>query len=260
MKTHSTKSMQILILVCASFIALTFKTHAATVGYVTSFGKFFDKSGVALGEGGISIGYFTTALPTISDLSSMADPWTTLTSATYGYRDVRTLLDSNNSLPTFQTGGTWDYSGTGSIGGTLNVPNSPSNVSNAINSNDTLSAFLGGSTGTDKTVLWAIAFNKGNYANSYAGSTQWAVVSASAPGQSTNDWLYPASNGSENIQLSQINVTGEVLIGSDGANVTITGVGSNDVLMADLVPEPSTASMMMLGAVGLVVMRRMRKA
>lgn len=229
--------------------------HSATIGYVTTFGKFFDKTGAGLLEGGVSIGYFTTALPTAVDLGAMADPWTSL-STSFGYKDVRTLLDSNSALPTFQTGGSWDYSSGGAIGGTLNVPNSPSNVSNAINGNDALSAFLGGTGGT-ATQLWAFAFNKGNYANGYAGSTQWAVVTANALGQTLNDWLYPT--GSENIQLSQINSSAEVLIGVDGASAGLSGVGVNDVVMADLVPEPSTGALMMIGAVGLVALRRLRK-
>jgi len=243
-----------LTLIAAALPALP--VHSATIGYVTTFGKFFDKAGAGLLEGGVSIGYFTTALPTAIDLGAMTDPWATLTSSSFGYRDVRTLLDSNSALPTFQTGGSWDYSPSGAIGGTLNVPNSPSNVSNAINGNDSLSAFLGGTGGT-ATQLWAFAFNKGNYANQYAGSTQWAVVTANALAGTLNDWLYPT--GSENIQLSQINASGEVLIGTDGAAAGLTGVGANDVVMADLVPEPSTGALMMIGAVGLVALRRLRK-
>jgi len=231
------------------------QVHSATIGYVTTFGKFFNKTGAGLLEGGVSIGYFTSALPSASALGAMTDPWNTLAS-TWGYKDVRTLLDSNGALPTFQTGGSWDYSSTGSIGGTLVVPNSPSNVINAINGNDSSSAFLGGTGGT-ATQLWAFAFNKGNYANGYNGSTQWAVVTANALGQSLNDWLYPSS--SENIQLSQINATGEVLIGIDGSSAGLVGVGASDVVMADLVPEPSTGALMMIGVAGLVALRRLRK-
>jgi hypothetical protein len=246
------KTLRIALIVAALTVPMG---HSATIGFVTTFGKFFDKTGAGLREGGVSIGYFTTALPTAVDLGAMADPWTSL-STSFGYKDVRTLLDSNSALPTFQTGGSWDYSSGGAIGGTLNVPNSPSNVSNAINGNDTLSAFLGGVSGT-ATQLWALAFNKGNYADRYAGSTQWAVVTANAFGQTLNDWLYPT--GSENIQLSQINATGEVLVGIDGVSAGLVGVGASDVVMADLVPEPSTGALIMIGAASLVALRRLRK-
>lgn len=230
--------------------------QAATIGFVTSFGTFRSSTGAVLSEGGVSIGYFTVALPTVSQLEAMLNPWTELAGSSYGYRDVRVLLDSNNSLPTFQGTGTWDFSVGGAIGGTLNVPNSPSNVNNAVNVNDSLSAFLGGTTGTDKTTLWAFAFNKGNYANGFSGFTEWAAVTATAPGGTTNDWIYPGANGSENIQLSQINAAGEVLIGLDGNGTGITGVGVNDVL---LIPEPSVGSFLLLGGISLAILRAQKR-
>jgi len=229
-------------------------SYSATIGIGTALGAFKQTDGSLPTTGGVSIGFFTVALPTSSQLSAMTNPWTELAGASYGYKDVRTLLDSNSNPPTFQSTG-WDFSA-GWTGGTLNVPNTPSNVSNAINGNDLLSAFAGGTGGT-ATALWAIAFNGGTYATSYIGSTQWAVTTANALGGSTNDWLYPTS--SETISLSQINATGEVLIGTDGASAGITGVGANDVVMTDLVPEPSTGALMMIGAAGLVALRRLRK-
>jgi len=238
--------------ICLAFLFLGVVTsQAATIGYVTTFGNFRTSAGLALGAGGVSIGYFTVALPTASQLTAMTNPWADLASANYGYRDVRILLDSNSALPTFQTGGTWDYSSGGVIGGTLNVPNSPSNVANAINGNDALSAFLGGTGGT-ATQLWAFAFNGGNYANGYSGSTEWAATTANALGGATNDWLYPTS--SENIQLSQINAIGEVLIGSDP--------GTSDVWMAAIIPEPASTSLFGMGLLiihGVLSRRKLRK-
>jgi len=229
---------------------------AATIGIGTAFGSFFDKSGTkvdALTEGGVSIGFFTATLPTSFSASSVTS-YSGFVSA-YGYQDVRSLLDANGNPPSYTGSNTWDF-GIGWTGATLTVPSSPSNApSAAYNHSDLLTTFSAGST--SGTALYAIAFNKGNYANGYAGSTQWALVTATAYGLSGNDWIYPTS--SENIQLSQINAAGEVIAGSDGANVVITGVGVNDVVMTDLVPEPSTGALMMIGAVGLVAMRRLRK-
>ena len=228
--------------------------HSATIGIGTALGAFKQLDGTSATSGGVSIGFFTVALPTAVQLSAMTNPWAELTGASFGYRDVRSLLDSNGNPPTFQSTG-WDFT-SGWTGGTLNVPNTPSNVTNAINGNDLLSAFAGGTGGT-ATQLWAFGFNGGNYANSFTGATQWAVVTANALGGSANDWLYPTS--SETISLSQINAAGEVLIGTDGASAGLVGVGANDVVMTAVVPEPSTGALIMLGAAGLVALRRLRK-
>jgi len=229
-------------------------SNAATIGIGTALGAFKQSDGSANTSGGVSIGFFTVALPTASALTAMTNPWSELTGASYGYKDVRTLLDSNANPPTFQSTG-WDFA-SGWTGGTLNVPSTPSNVSNAINGNDLLTSFAGGTTGT-ATQLWAIGFNGGNYASAFAGSTEWAVVTANALGGATNDWLYPTS--SETVSLSQINATAEVLIGTDGASAGISGVGANDVVMAAIVPEPATGTLLFMSAVGLVAMRRLRK-
>jgi len=246
------------ILVAISAFWLTtpngYQANAATIGYVTTFGAFLSSGGNPLSSGGVSVGYFTTSLPSAFNLSAMTNPWSTLAS-TYGYKDVRILLDANSNLPTMSSGGSWDYSSGGVIGGTLTVPNTPSNVVNAINGNDALLAFAGGTTGT-ATQLWVLAFNQGNYANGFAGSTEWAVTTANALGGSTNEWLYPTS--SENIQLSQLNAAGEILIGTDGAS--IGGGNANNVYLTAIIPEPSSASLLALGVAGLVALRIRRRS
>jgi len=52
-------------------------------------------------------------------------------------------------------------------------------------------------------------------------------------------------------------VSGEVIAGTDGVNV-LGGVASN-VYLTNMVPEPSTGALMMIGAAGLVALRRLRK-
>jgi hypothetical protein len=223
-------------------LAYPVQTNAATVAYGTPLGSFLLANGSSplLSGGGISVGFFTgSALPTKAQLTAItSNPYSALVS-TYNYVDLRNLADAVGSSA-FQSGGSWDFS-SGWTGATLNVPNSPTNYTTAINGNDISAAFAGGSTGT-ATALWAFAFNSGNYANQFSGSTQWAAVTANELGGTTNDWLFPTS--AENIQLSQLNTAGEILIGTDSGN---------NVLMA-VIPEPSSASLLALGVAGLVAL------
>ena len=252
MKKINNKCNIVKIVVALALAVSASQGTAATIGIGNTFGAFFDVGGAALTEGGVSIGFFTVTLPTTSSAAGITS--FSNFQSTFGYQDVRTLLDSNNAAPTFQSG-TWDFSPS-YTGGTLIVPSSPNNApAAAYNHSDLLTTFTAG--GTSGTALYAVAFNKGNYANGFAGSTAWALVTATAFGATANDWIYPTT--SENIQLSQINATGEVLAGVDGASAGITGVGTSDVVFVALVPEPSTATLMMIGAVGLVALRRLRK-
>jgi hypothetical protein len=217
---------------------------AATVGYGTALGSFLlaDGSSPLSTGGGISIGFFTgTSLPTKVQLSAItSDPYNALVSS-YSYVDLRNIKDGSNVAAAFQSGGSWDFS-VGWTGATLNVANTPGNYTTAINGNDIQAAFAGGTTGA-ATVLWAFAFNSGNYANGFSGATQWAAVTATEPGQTLNDWLYPT--GSENIQLNQISSAGEILIGTDSGN---------NVLMA-VIPEPTSLNLLAAGAVFLALFR-----
>jgi hypothetical protein len=230
-------------------LAFPVQINAATVAYGTPLGSFLlaDGSSPLLSGGGISVGFFTgSTLPTKAQLAAItSNPYSALVS-TYNYVDLRNLADAVGSS-SFQSSGSWDFS-SGWTGATLNVPNSPTNYTTAINGNDISAAFAGGSTGT-ATALWAFAFNSGNYANQFSGSTQWAAVTANELGGATNDWLFPTS--AENIQLSQISTAGEILIGTDSAN---------NVLMANVIPEPSSTSLLALGVAGLVALRARRKS
>jgi len=249
MKNTKNKSMKKIVnlVVCSLVLVGGSSIQAATIGVGTAFGTFLSSTGAELTAGGVSIGFFTGTLPTAATIAAMSNNSFSTFRSTFGYVDVRTMLDANGLAPTFLNTG-WDFAA-GWTGDTLTVPAAPSNSpATAYNQVDVLAAFAAGST--TGTALWAIAYNGGNYANGYSGSTQWAVVTATAPGGSANDWIYPSS--SENIQLSQINATGEVLIGTDP--------GNSNVLLATMIPEPSSASLLAIGVAGLVALRVRRKS
>ena len=246
---------KIKIALCCLVLVGVSSIQAATIGIGSAFGTFLDKDGVAMTTGGVSIGFFTGTLPTaaaISAISSTTPISFSTFQSTFGYVDVRTMLDGNSLPPSFLSG-SWDF-GASWTGGSLTVPGSPSNPpANAYNSSDALAAFTAGTT--SGTALWAIAYNAGNYANGFSGSTQWAVITATAPGSSSNDWIYPSGTNTENIQLPQINLASELIVGTDGSSVL--GGNANNIYM--VIPEPSSGSLLALGVAGLVALRVRRK-
>ena len=244
------------IALCCLVILGVSSIQAATIGIGSAFGTFLDKDGVAMTTGGVSIGFFTKSLPTADTIAAISttSPISFSTfQTTFGYVDVRTMLDGSNNPPSF-TLGSWDF-GASWTGGTLTVPGSPNNPpTSAYNSSDALTAFTPGTT--SGTALWAIAYNAGNYANGFSGSTQWAVVTATAPGSSSNDWIYPNGTNNENLTLNVINLASEVIVGRDGINV----LGGNQDNVYLVIPEPSSASLLALGVAGLVALRVRRKS
>jgi hypothetical protein len=245
-KLKTNLKVTVFAVIMAAFSA---NLHSATIGFGNAFGNFLSSSGSALTEGGVSVGFFTVALPTSTAIASISNLNYTSFSSTFGFVDVRTMRDSNNNLPTWVSGG-WDFA-SGFTGGTLTVPATPNNPPTAAyNHSDSLTTFASGAT--TGTALWVVAFNKGNYANNFAGATEWALVTATAPAGTANDWIYPTS--SENIQLSQINATSEIVAGTDGAS--ILGGNSSDVYLT-VIPEPNSAALFGFGGLVLLGIRRL---
>lgn len=245
-KLKTSLKVTVFAVIMAAFSA---NLNSATIGFGNAFGNFLSSSGSALTEGGVSVGFFTVALPTSTAIASISNLNYTTFSSTFGFVDVRTMRDSNNNLPTWVSGG-WDFA-SGFTGGTLTVPATPNNPPTAAyNHSDSLTTFASGST--TGTALWVVAFNKGNYANNFAGATEWALVTATAPAGTANDWIYPTS--SENIQLSQINATSEIVAGTDGAS--ILGGNSSDVYLT-VIPEPNSAALFGFGGLVLLGIRRL---
>jgi len=219
---------------------------AISIGVVAngSTGYFLSSTGQQLTTGGISAGYFSTDgtsaaiyQPTSTQWGSLlsggaANAWSGLINL--GWRDVRSL--SGVTLPTdwsFATGG----SPTGTIGGTTgNAPygSLPSG-----------------------TRLYVIAFDGGAWGGSLASSTfggsEWGVVSAWGHANAGENYSSPADLGGKSLQLKSANLTSsDVLVGSLNPSYATN-------FSVNLVPEPSTGALMMIGAAGLVALRRLRK-
>jgi len=212
---------------------------SVTIAHVenSATGYFVDSGGVnILTTGEVSFGFFTGAGPTSTDWQNLtnggaANAWSSLLSL--GYTDVRTLGTLGTGFdPSFSTGGT----PTTNIGATVqNVP------------------FASLPSGTR---LYVFAFNGGSWDNTtktatFGNATEWAAVSAWGHATSSQNYASPADSGTKSLQFKAAALTSsDVLVGSL--------VNSTSGIVAT-VPEPSTGVLMMVGAFGLVAMRRLRK-
>jgi len=179
-------------------------------------------------SGKIRVGTFTK---TQSELTSIIGAWDSKTPTLLKYQELNSYF---NEVGVGGIRGTsvsgWSFNSSGAVAGTSN-------------SVDTTIVSAG-------SQLYVWAFTISSYTSSdflLDGSTQWALVTDAV------DWLAP-STGTKSLNLGQIDAAG-VLIGTDNG----TGSGFNNVNMVASVPEPSTGALMMIGAAGLVALRRLRK-
>lgn len=227
-------------------VAIAPSSNAAlSIGVVAngSTGYFLSSSGGQLTTGGISAGYFSTDgtsaniyQPTLTQWGSLlsggaSNAWSSLISL--GWRDVRSIAGTQPTDWSFASGGT----PTAIIGGTA------SNISVT--------------TLPTGTRLYVIAFDGGSWGGSMAsstfGGTEWGVVSAWGHSNSAENYSSPADLGSKSLQLKSANLTSsDVLVGSLNPSYATN-------FSVNLVPEPSTGALMMIGAAGLVALRRLRK-
>lgn len=213
---------------------------SVTIAHVenSATGYFVDSGGVnVLTTGEVSFGFFSGSGPTSTDWQNLAsggaaNAWSSLLSL--GYTDVRSLGTLGTGFdPSFSTGG----SPTTNIGATVqNVP------------------FASLPSGTR---LYVFAFNSGSWDNTtktatFSNATEWAAVSAWGHSISSQNYASPADSGTKSLQFKAAALTtSDVLVG--------TLVSTSSGIVAT-VPEPSTGALMLIGAFGLVAMRRFRKA
>ena len=244
MKTNKSSSKIASSPVLAVFAACVFlaqigSTQAAvSIGSLnnTAVGYWVSSTGTTLTTGGISIGFFANP-PDWSVLStkSASQAWSSL--LTYGYTDVRSLTGvTQPSDWSFATTGT-PTAITGGTVGNVAIASLPSN-----------------------TRLYAIAFNGGSWnanntmASATLGGTEWGAVSAFGHATAAENFLAPADLGSKVIQFKSANlVSSDVLVGSLSPSYATN-------FSVQLIPEPSSASLLALGVAGLVALRVRRKS
>ena len=214
------KSLAVFCLMAVSSFA------AVTVAHVenATVGEFLSSSGSALASGGVSVGYFTGAVPSDATIQGLNASTAFADLVALGYTDVR------NPTGATQAGGfDWSFP---TIAGTIqNIP---------------IGSLPQG------TQLFVLAFNAGSYvagtagapattSASFAGATEWAVVKDAG-------YTGPADSNTRSLLLNAASGS-EIVVGTDnGVNVNLAS--------ASVVPEPSRALLGMIGLVALFVRRR----
>lgn len=242
-------------LIIASLLAVSAATQAATVnvGAVansTTTGQFLSllPDGVTTTittTGQLKVGFFDI---NTTDLQAIVAGWsTTAPSSKYS---AYSLLNSHfTQIGTLvappSTGGTLG----GSSGGLYNTANTGWNFSLTGNVSGTAN-YVDLALAPQNTQMYMWAFNGSDFSSGGFNSTQWALVTHYATGQ----WKLPGS-GALSMVLNTVGAAGS----SASADIVLGTDNGNNVNMVSIVPEPSTGALMMLGTVGLVALRRLRK-
>ena len=192
--------------------------------------------------GQIKVGFFDI---TTTDLQTLVNSWSPTSSynayslLNSHFTQIGTVINPSSSGGTlggtlaglYTTAGSgWNFSSSGNVSGTAN--------------------YVDLALAPQNTQMYIWAFNGSDFTSGGFNSTQWALVTHYATGQ----WKLPGS-GALSMVLKTVGASGS----SASADVVLGVDNGNNVNMVDLVPEPSTGALMMVGAFGLLAMRRLRK-
>ena len=192
--------------------------------------------------GQIKVGFFDI---TTTDLQTLVNSWSPTSSynayslLNSHFTQIGTVINPSSSGGTlggtlaglYTTAGSgWNFSSSGNVSGTAN--------------------YVDLALAPQNTQMYIWAFNGSDFTSGGFNSTQWALVTHYATGQ----WKLPGS-GALSMVLNTVGASGS----SASADVVLGVDNGNNVNMVDLVPEPSTGALMMVGAFGLLAMRRLRK-
>ena len=215
-----------------------------TIAHVenSSIGGFMTSSGTSLTAGEVSFGFFTNNLGTIYSPTALqiqtigsgpvASAWNAILAL--GYNDVRKL---------------------GSLGTGFD-PSFPLNIGATVQNIPFASLAA-------NTQLYVFGFNAGAWDNTaktatFNLATEWGAVSIVGRATGADNWLSPADGGTKSLNFAKLlpsTAASDILVGSLGSAIgtsTITGYNVN------LIPEPSSTSMIIIG-LSSAFMARKRK-
>jgi hypothetical protein len=111
-------------------------------------------------------------------------------------------------------------------------------------------------TGSIQNVTYSSSIGASKNLYIWAAFNNEIGIVRNVDGTGTTAWVTPASDLSGvTLNLSGINSQSEVLLGA----YTDYATGSDLIRLQAAIPEPSTGALMMIGGVGLVALRRLRK-
>jgi len=231
------------------------------------FGKICSQAGTItlVGNGGGSGPIFVTSsfgnidlgtrlrVGTFNDLTVLNNTISAFVAGTQNYASTLSALNSNFAdLGTNVT----NYGNGSQVGTGVS--------SSQVVFNTTASLAINGATAATYNVFNGSIQNV-NYSSSIGASKNlyiWTAFNSeigivrNVDGTGTTSWITPTSDLSGvTMNLSGINSQSEVLLGTYTDYLT----GNDLIRLAPAIPEPSTGALMMIGAAGLVALRRLRK-
>ena len=240
MKNKITLTLTTLIVLPVFLQAAT--VNVGTVASSSGTGQYLTSTGAINTGGFVRVGFFNK---TFVELQTTISGWSGSTTALAAYQSLNnsftaigtvinpsslggTLGGSTTGL--YQTAGAgWNFSSGGAVSGTA--------------------SFVDLALAPQGTQIYVWAFNNSDLTfASGASPTQWALVTDRNVTGGT--WTMPGS-GTLSTLLSAVSSQSDVLLGTDSGN---------NVLMANVIPEPSSASLLALGVAGLVALRARRKS
>lgn len=209
---------------CSAAISITIASPNTTSGLI------YDRSGAIVTQGFARVGKLTGTI----DATKIDPTWANYQYWNGIFTDVNSTAGGGGS-----TAATWNFNSSGALTGSSTGVSASVFTANtplylwAFKINKSLTSGVAGSNGIPNLLE----------ADFTGGLVQWAMLSA-------DEWKAPADLGAVSLVINQVTPSDtrqSPFIGSDlGASVT-------------MVPEPSTGALMMLGTVGLVALRRLRK-
>ena len=245
-----------LFAVVASLPMLASAATVTIVGNGAGTGPIF----VTSARGNIDIGT-RVRIGTFLDVTALNNTISAFRSGSATY--TSTLLALNNNFSDLGTGVT-NY-GTSSQVANGGSPFTPSTTQFGFNNYTTLT--VNGVSGTYNTfngtltnVSYSLSIGSSKSLYLWTAFNNELGIVRNANGTGTAAWTTPTSDLSgvtmnlSGLQAGGVFESGEILLGQTTDNAT-----GNDFIRLEAVPEPSTGALMMIGAAGLVALRRLRK-
>ena len=190
---------------------------------------------------------------TFNDLTALNNAISAFNAGTADYAATLSALNSNFAdLGTNVT----NYGNGSQVGTGVSANQVVFNTTASLSINGAAAATYNVFNGSIQNVTYSSSIGASKNLYIWAAFNNEIGIVRNVDGTGTTAWITPTSDLSGvTLNLSGINSQSEVLLGT----YTDYATGSDLLRLQAAIPEPSTGTLMMIGAVGLVAMRRLRK-